>query len=135
MYLLGPLKSRPIWSIIQPMKQTDPQFKLRIPPELKQLIEDAAKANNRSMSAEIAMRLEHSFSSDKQWARGGYPKDHERLKYLELVYDAFQSTSEDFTLELGKRLSSFMQAKGIKDIDEVALAEKLRVLLKYRSLV
>lgn len=39
------------------MKQTDPQYKLRIPPDLKEQIENAAKANNRSMNAEIVARL------------------------------------------------------------------------------
>lgn len=39
-------------------KQTDPQFKLRFTPELRDQIEAAAKANNRSMNAEIVARLE-----------------------------------------------------------------------------
>lgn len=38
-------------------KQTDPQFKLRLTPELRDEIEAAAKANNRSMNAEIISRL------------------------------------------------------------------------------
>lgn len=44
-----------------PMSREDPQMKLRIPAELKQLIEDAAKANGRSMNAEIVARLEATF--------------------------------------------------------------------------
>lgn len=42
-------------------KQTDPQFKLRMTPEIKDAIEAAAKADNRSMNAEILSRLEDSF--------------------------------------------------------------------------
>lgn len=42
-------------------KQTDPQFKLRLPAELKEQIEQAAEENNRSMNAEIVARLESSF--------------------------------------------------------------------------
>lgn len=41
------------------MKQTDPQFKLRIPAQLKDDIERSAEANNRSMNAEIVTRLEN----------------------------------------------------------------------------
>lgn len=41
-------------------KQTDPQFKLRMTPEIKDAIEAAAAANNRSMNAEIVHRLEMS---------------------------------------------------------------------------
>lgn len=39
------------------MKQTDPQMKLRFPPELKAQIEASAKENNRSMNAEIVEQL------------------------------------------------------------------------------
>lgn len=35
--------------------------RLRVPPELKQKIEDSAEKNNRSQSAEMVARLEQSF--------------------------------------------------------------------------
>lgn len=40
--------------------QSDPQFKLRMTPELHGKISEAARANNRSMNAEILDRLEKS---------------------------------------------------------------------------
>ncbi|MER3352466.1 MAG: Arc family DNA-binding protein [Hoeflea sp. D1-CHI-28] len=43
-------------------KQTDPQFKLRLPAELKARIEKAAFDNNRSMNAEIVHRLDSTFA-------------------------------------------------------------------------
>lgn len=49
----------------QPL-QTDPQFKLRMPAELKGAIESAASKNNRSMNAEIVARLEQSFRESAQ---------------------------------------------------------------------
>lgn len=42
-------------------KQTDPQFKLRLPADLKASIERAANDNNRSMNAEIVARLQATF--------------------------------------------------------------------------
>lgn len=54
-------------------KQTDPQFKLRMPPQLRDEIEVAANANGRSMNAEIIERLLQSFS-------GGALDDGERRK-------------------------------------------------------
>lgn len=36
--------------------------RLRVPPELKQKIEDSAEKNNRSQSAEMVARLEQSFN-------------------------------------------------------------------------
>lgn len=44
-------------------KQTDPQFKLRLTPDLKHKIDKAAEASNRSMNAEIIARLEASFDT------------------------------------------------------------------------
>lgn len=45
-------------------KQTDPQFKLRLTPEIKLGIEQAAEANGRSMNAEILYRLQTSLEMD-----------------------------------------------------------------------
>ncbi|MDR5901043.1 Arc family DNA-binding protein [Halomonas icarae] len=38
--------------------QTDPQYKLRMPPELHEKLKAAAKDNHRSMNAEIVARLQ-----------------------------------------------------------------------------
>ncbi|QZA80849.1 Arc family DNA-binding protein [Deefgea piscis] len=46
------------------MTREDPQFKLRVPAELREDIEVAAKANNRSMNAEIVARLQSTFNSE-----------------------------------------------------------------------
>lgn len=43
------------------MKQTDPQYKLRLPQQLKDQIESAANTSGRSMNAEIVARLESTF--------------------------------------------------------------------------
>lgn len=45
-------------------KQTDPQMKIRLTPELKARIEAAADLNNRSMNAEIIHRLQTTFEMD-----------------------------------------------------------------------
>lgn len=57
----------PFWSIIRAMKQTDPQFKLRLDEDLKAALTAAAKQNQRTLSAEIVARLQASF--DKQGTR------------------------------------------------------------------
>jgi hypothetical protein len=41
-----------------------PPYGLRIPPDLKEAIQKAAKTNNRSMHAEIIARLEKSFGAN-----------------------------------------------------------------------
>ena len=42
-----------------------PQMKLRLSPELKAMIDEAAKTSNRTLNAEIITRLEETFSSRK----------------------------------------------------------------------
>lgn len=46
------------------MSREDPQLRIRLPVELKEKIEETAKANNRSMNAEIVQRLDASFLGD-----------------------------------------------------------------------
>lgn len=43
------------------MSREDPQFKLRMPPELRLQAEQAAKAAGRSINAELVARIESSF--------------------------------------------------------------------------
>lgn len=45
------------------MARTDPQTNIRLPLELKERLGVAARANKRTMNAEIVQRLEASFSS------------------------------------------------------------------------
>lgn len=57
--------------------QTDPQYKLRLPPELKAKIEESAKLHNRSMNADMVFRLEQTF------APPALPQAGERLTFEE----------------------------------------------------
>lgn len=46
------------------MSREDAQMKIRLPEDLKGLLENAAKFNKRSLNAEVVYRLRGSFSSD-----------------------------------------------------------------------
>lgn len=46
------------------MTRDFPQIKLRLSPELKKLVEDAAKKEGRSVNAEIVHRLQIGFETD-----------------------------------------------------------------------
>lgn len=46
-------------------KQTDPQFKLRLPLDLKNRVEAAARAQNRSINAEIIQTLEKAYPGNR----------------------------------------------------------------------
>ena len=61
--------------------QTKLQFRIRMTPEIKAAIVDAAARNNRSINAEILARLESSFHSDR--LLGIDPQDVEIIDILE----------------------------------------------------
>lgn len=48
------------------MARTDPQVNFRIPAELKDKLDDAAKENGRTLTAELILRLEMTFDQDDQ---------------------------------------------------------------------
>ena len=48
------------------MARTDPQVNFRIPAELKDKLDDAAKENGRTLTAELILRLEMTFEHDDQ---------------------------------------------------------------------
>lgn len=101
------------------MKQTDPQYKLRIPPGLKEQIEAASKASGRSMNAEIVARLEASF--DVQSGSQNFQRDMELLT-LQLTSRAEM---------LGMRASLAMLKKDHLAVRlEAALAEEQRLAEK-----
>ena len=46
------------------MARTDPQVNFRIPAELKDKLDEAAKENGRTLTAELILRLETTFEDD-----------------------------------------------------------------------
>jgi hypothetical protein len=69
------------------MARTDPQFNLRVPIELKQQVENAARESGRSINAEAVFRLEQSFRNE--------------------VGDLESVPTEELMKELAKRLDGF----------------------------
>ncbi|PJI52592.1 hypothetical protein CTI14_39835, partial [Methylobacterium radiotolerans] len=82
------------------MARTDPQVNFRMPADLKEQLEEAAKKHGRSVTQEIIQRLDHSFtpcradivdrsvlqptaSGPKAGARES-GRCHERFSYLSL---------------------------------------------------
>ena len=57
------------------MARTDPQFNVRMPADLKEKIEEAAKKNGRSMNAEIVYRLQRSIEEDQVETAGIGPME------------------------------------------------------------
>lgn len=60
------------------MSRTDPQFKLRVPPELRAKIEQSAFASRRSMNAEVVIRLEASYAQENAAKEGTHDRDERK---------------------------------------------------------
>jgi hypothetical protein len=76
--------------VIFPSRELD-KFILRFPDGMRDLIAEAAKANNRSMNAEVVSRLQNSFEKGET-GTGGSPDAvarmlDKRLKKLEGILD------------------------------------------------
>lgn len=72
------------------MARTDPQVNFRIPAELKDKLDNAAKENGRTLTAELILRLEMTFEQDDQI------KDLiGRIEWLEGVVDSLQYESRE----------------------------------------
>jgi hypothetical protein len=77
--------------IINKRRELD-KFILRFPDGMRDLIAEEAKANNRSMNAEVVSRLQNSFEKGEAGTGGGSPDAvarmlDKRLKKLEGILD------------------------------------------------
>jgi hypothetical protein len=76
------------------MAKDDPHFRLRIPRELKEAIEEEAETNGRSINAEIVYRLENTFD----------PNFHgSEFRQLKSNYEAVTSIENRFLMMLAEK--------------------------------
>lgn len=105
------------------MSRTDPQFKLRLPLELKEQIEAAAEENHRSMNAEIVARLQESLVEREPHIlspEGVSKLTDEARKMVEEARQYRLEAVEHYrsTAELVKGMEKFMQDIHGKNVPE-----------------
>lgn len=98
-------------------KQTDPQYKLRWPAELRDKVAASAKAYNRSMNADIIARLEQSFLRESDFSPLNMPPD-ELKRRLENANSDLQSQKAN-----PKELNLLISAEGEED-ESVVISKK-----------
>lgn len=69
------------------MKQNPPDMKVRLSALLRQQVEEAARANNRTLNAEIVSRLERSFREDAEVSDKGMEFLQTAKKNARAAYD------------------------------------------------
>lgn len=101
--------------------RTDPQYKLRMPADLKAQIEGAARVNKRSMNAEIVARLEESLKTqftDEQKAK--IQEEQRAIIEANGLLERYSSVSREFAI-MSEQMSWIVNK--MKSL-EAALAEK-----------
>lgn len=77
------------------MSREDPQFKLRLPQELRDRIEQAAKESKRSLNAEIVARLELSFAQGQGLEAFSGKLDESSVELLRRTSEVFKRLLEE----------------------------------------
>lgn len=85
----GALHVKPVLGQLRAMSSEPLFFRLRLPENLKAQIEASAKANGRSMNAEVLSRLERSFDLDDGLTEldEGFTDHEKRIDRLEAQVD------------------------------------------------
>lgn len=98
------------------MKQTDPQFKLRISPYLKKLLEESAALNNRSVTAEITHRLLGTFfgTAEEHDATNEQAME-ERARLMPTRWSSDSEPEEDAGVAASERAIADRIAKEVSD--------------------
>ncbi|EDT9361900.1 Arc family DNA-binding protein [Salmonella enterica] len=94
------------------MSREDPQLRIRLPIELKEIIEASSKENNRSMNAEIVTLLELAIRVCREFG----PDDGPVVQQFKERLDA-----------LGKRNDNFEQERLIPQLLEIIEKQKKQV--------
>jgi hypothetical protein len=114
------------------MRKPTPDFKLRLPPELRAQVDTAAFENNRSVNSEIVARLEQSFRDDlerqKQALETIQASATIRTEKHLVALQAELSDVASRLLEVERRLGLVSQA------EEMPIVSSSRMLLTGRQL-
>lgn len=70
-----------------PMARTDPQLNLRLPADLKDMLDEAAAKNKRSVTSETVDRLISSFSADRNPAHFAFLMSRMEMRAVESELD------------------------------------------------
>jgi len=100
------------------MARIDPKIMLRLPQELKDKVQAAAKASNRSMNAEIAARLERTFHEFSQM-------DDDQLSMMKAAYQGMLSGVADMLIAQGvdaakEEIEFFFRTRNREFLERVA---------------
>lgn len=96
--------------------------RLRVPPELKDKIEKAAEANNRSQSAEMVARLEESFSKNASNTNLAelIALQEETIEYMKQLHNQNAELSRELREEKNRNETRFKELNVLRGLDAVS---------------
>lgn len=95
--------------------------RLRVPPELKDKIEKAAEANNRSQSAEMVARLEESFNKNAPNTNLAelIALQEETIEYMKKLHIQNAELSKELIEEKNRNETRFKELNVLRGLDAV----------------
>ncbi|GEM_PF-2903959 len=105
----------------EPMRNINP-FGLRLQPDLKARLEEAAKLNKRSLNAEIAARLEDSFSGSSEH-RLSFTIDRDKLND-QYVHQLKGSTGEQILALFARAVALYESAESETESESDAVSHE-----------
>lgn len=107
--------------------ETQERFIVRFPDGMRDKIADAAKANNRSMNAEIVHRIQATLDSDEAAFISGFENETE-LRAAQRLKATVGSGAQQVAEAMG-------HAKGTPELEQVvqALSEEMRAMLQKQT--
>ncbi|WP_434703117.1 Arc family DNA-binding protein [Pseudomonas sp. Z1-12] len=110
------------------MSRTDPQFNLRIPESLRDLVMTAAKRNKRSATAEILDRLERSFTETDEFGIS----DSDRMDPKHALYVPYSDAQVTTKIHKDRLLDKFDDSLTLQE--EKILSAMIQVLRSTQGL-
>lgn len=108
------------------MARDDPQFRIRMPAELKEIVEEAARKAGRSLNAEIVLRVAESF----RVTEGQAGESSHKLSQNELR--AFAKKNLDRLDYIDRLAAEFAKQLANRDFSNMDVRDELRPLILER---
>lgn len=114
------------------MSREDPQMKIRLPQELKEKILLSAGENNRSMNAEIVLRLESSFPETVLGDE--LPSPEEARKKADQAKENFKHYARKRVIETINEYISTGNHEAFLSIEDINISDTMDVDLVHQTL-
>lgn len=118
------------------MSRAHPQVNFRIPPDLKEQLEQAAKENHRSITAELVARLEETFEIEESLkaVAPGAPVTGTSGLLMDLHNELEELKHESFSISVGANSERIEQHMEQTEASIANLSDQIETLLRHMRL-